>query len=499
MSGLFVALILLAGPPDDDAVTIDPPDWNTARVVPAGTRSTKLFDVVNHGSAPVKVLRIQAQPGLMASLDHWQIPAGGKVRLTLQLQPPPPPPGLTAPYRGGVALVLSAGDPVRLPVSCLVGPPAERPNRELLPAVARAGRYVPHPGEHPVYARLFYNGSCRLCAKFVREVIEPVRQWFADAPVNIVLCDTTDRATVDLLRRLKRQYGIAEVYDSYYLFTGGRVAHGKESVAQHLVPFVTAELRSPTPEPREPTGADTDPLRGLTWLGVLLAGLVDGVNPCALATAVFLVALLTRLGHDRRTLAGAGLAFTAGVYATYFLLGLGVLRSLAFVGRNVKLYQALDLAVAALALGVAALQVRDVLRLRRGAPTRELTMQLPPRAKQRLHAWMREHLSRPAAVLGALTAGCLVTLVEAICTSQMLVPTLAAVMRAPAARAQATALLGLYNLGFVAPLLAVLLLAWRGVTSERMAAWARRHVVSGKLALAVLLAALGAWLLAAPR
>jgi len=60
-------------------------------------------------------------------------------------------------------------------------------------------------------------------------------------------------------------------------------------------------------------------------------------------------------------------------------------------------------------------------------------------------------------------------------------------------------LLLVYNVGFVLPLIAVLIAAWRGTGSDRLARCARRHFVASKLALAGLLVALAAWLVFGPR
>jgi cytochrome c biogenesis protein CcdA len=61
---------------------------------------------------------------------------------------------------------------------------------------------------------------------------------------------------------------------------------------------------------------------------VIGAGLLDGINPCAFATMIFLISYLSlrkRRGHE---LLLAGAAFTLGVFVTYLGVGLGFLRFL---------------------------------------------------------------------------------------------------------------------------------------------------------------------------
>ena len=93
-------------------------------------------------------------------------------------------------------------------------------------------------------------------------------------------------------------------------------------------------------------------------------------------------------------------------------------------------------------------------------------------------------------------AGVLVTLVEMVCTSEVYLPVLALLPTA-GVRSRQMALLLAYNAGFVLPLAVVVGLAWRGVGSERLAAFARRHLGAVKLGLAGLLVGLAAVLVMA--
>jgi cytochrome c biogenesis protein CcdA len=97
----------------------------------------------------------------------------------------------------------------------------------------------------------------------------------------------------------------------------------------------------------------------------------------------------------------------------------------------------------------------------------------------------------------AFAAGCIVTAIETVCTGQIYAPTLAIVIADSGPASREAALLFLYNLMFVVPLLAVLILAWRGTTLPTLLQWSARHTAVAKtvmglffLALAVLLLAL---------
>ncbi|HEX5590941.1 MAG TPA: hypothetical protein VFX65_11680, partial [Candidatus Limnocylindrales bacterium] len=84
---------------------------------------------------------------------------------------------------------------------------------------------------------------------------------------------------------------------------------------------------------------------GLTVPAVLAAGIADGFNPCAFALLVLfatytltLVNAVTAAGtptlEARRRLLGAGSLYVGAVLVTYFVIGLGLLSFLGWLGRD---------------------------------------------------------------------------------------------------------------------------------------------------------------------
>jgi cytochrome c biogenesis protein CcdA len=380
-----------------------------------------------------------------------------------------------------VALILMAG--------LRAGPSA--------PPADPAAPFQPRPGDHPVTAQVFYSADCAHCVAAIEQVIKPLERHFGQW-VTFDLRETTQADNFAEQDRLIHAYGVQGVpYAEVFVGAHAVPAEDRDRLCQVLL----AELQRPSQPPLrarlapgEAAAAAPPRLSAGVALTTLAVGTVDGLNPCAFATVVFLIAMLTRLGADRRTLVSVGVAYTIAVYVTYLLLGLGVLHALAWFGDRLKLANLLRVGVAYLALGFAWLQLWDVAKLKSGGATRELKAQMPLKVKQAVHLVLRHGLNRPAAVLGATVAGCLVTLLEMVCTSQVYIPILIG-LRSPALRGRAVPLLAVYNLGFVLPLVAVIVLAYRGLSSERLGQWARRHLVAMKLLLAVFLGALALWLL----
>ena len=105
-----------------------------------------------------------------------------------------------------------------------------------------------------------------------------------------------------------------------------------------------------------------------------------------------------------------------------------------------------------------------------------------------------ESWSGPAVVLAGFGCAFLVTLLDALCTGQVYVPVLALISREPEAWCS-FALLALYNLAFVSPLVAVFVLASKTTDAYQMAKWSSRNVIPAKIALGLVFALLGVLIL----
>jgi cytochrome c biogenesis protein CcdA len=141
---------------------------------------------------------------------------------------------------------------------------------------------------------------------------------------------------------------------------------------------------------------------------------------------------------------------------------------------------------------LAALSFRDAWAFKRRGRAADVTLQLPDRLKRRMHDIMRTRLRAGSLFLSALVIGVLVTLIEAVCTGQVYLPTLVLLSRYAETRARAFPLLLVYNLMFVVPLLVVIAAAFAGTRNQRLLEWSKRNVVWGKIAMGMLFIGLAA-------
>jgi cytochrome c biogenesis protein CcdA/glutaredoxin len=222
---------------------------------------------------------------------------------------------------------------------------------------------------------------------------------------------------------------------------------------------------------------------------VILGGLVDGINPCAFATIIFFLSYLQVARRAPGEILGVGLAFTLGVFITYFSLGLG----LSEVVHGLQSVQVLAILVnwvmvAALAVLIA-LTVRDGVLASQGR-LREMTLQLPGFLKERVHSTIRTSTRHSRFLLAAFLAGAIVSALELACTGQIYLPTIIFMVQASADRVTALGYLVAYNLAFILPLLIICFLAWFGMRHHSLVEFQQRHTAAVKFATAALFAAL---------
>ena len=227
-----------------------------------------------------------------------------------------------------------------------------------------------------------------------------------------------------------------------------------------------------------------------TLPAIVLAGIADGFNPCAFSIVIVLAGILAVGGRKRRARMLGGWAFCAGSFLTYMAMGLGLMRAIKALEGLRAVHDVVMTLLAFSLFVLAALSVRDAFRYRKAKVPSVITLQLPDRVKKLIRAVAEASWGGPTVVVAGLGCGFLVTLLDSLCTGQVYVPVLALISREPGAW-RSFALLALYNLAFIAPLVAVFMLAAKGADSERMSRWSKRNVFPSKIALGVIFAILG--------
>ena len=232
--------------------------------------------------------------------------------------------------------------------------------------------------------------------------------------------------------------------------------------------------------------------KSLTLPVVLLAGLIDGVNPCAFATIIFFLSYLQIARRSPREMLMVGVAFISAVFLAYFSAGLvlhSVLEQLTDKISGIKPY--LDWAFAGLALVAALISFRDAAKARAGKLD-EMALTLPAFLKDRIRGVVRTGAKARRFVIAAFVAGILISFLELACTGQVYAPIIYSIQQG---KLDAVAWLVAYNLAFITPLIVIFAMAFTGMSNKALIDFQTRHTFSVKIALGLVFLALAAVIL----
>ena len=352
------------------------------------------------------------------------------------------------------------------------------------------------PDKPLVYMAYLYDTSCRACDRAVYDL-----NLLHGKYPNLYIRSFDVKKQAELSEALAQHYGVPaeKRLVAPAVFIGQDYLVTPDINVDTLTALVDKYSASGSKPPWEAVSTGQaqqsiiERFRSFGALTVLMAGLIDGVNPCAFAGLIFFVSYMAVTKRKGREILLVGAAFTLGVFASYLLVGLGILgfvRQLSFIQTFARI---IYLATMVLCLVLSALSLYDYVQVRRGRKE-DIALRLPKPLQERLHRVIREGSRASNFALAALVTGFLVALIEFACTGQVYLPTIIFVTGVSNLRAHAVAYLVIYNLAFITPLMVIFLLTFFGTTWRALNRFLESNMASLKLVTAILFAVLAIWL-----
>ncbi|MEI7902723.1 MAG: HEAT repeat domain-containing protein, partial [bacterium] len=291
-------------------------------------------------------------------------------------------------------------------------------------AAASAATEPMEGGDSRRWVVFFRNPGCRDCER-VDDLLTALRTEFKDMLVEVRNIRKPDDARMN--EALCDRF---EVPDKYRLtapaiFCGAGTLIKSEITFERLGRLLS---RTEATETAWRTVNDAALVRADQTLGerysamglwiVIGAGLLDGINPCAFATIIFLLSYLQVTRRGRRGILAVGGAFVAGIFLAYFLLGLGLVEIVVRLSLLRRFGLTLNWVMAAFVAGVALLSVWDGVQCLRGRMG-DMVLQLPGVLKARIHEVVRLSTRHRHFVAAAFAAGLVIAVLELACTGQV--------------------------------------------------------------------------------
>ncbi len=366
----------------------------------------------------------------------------------------------------------------------------------------------PAQGEEAPALMIFHSPTCHRCLKVKKEVIPRIEKEFKGR-LRIEYHDIAEIKNYTSMLGLKEKYDKDIVLELPVFFINGNLLNGTGDVEANLRALINTSLEKGPEQQGTAPGVDlVSRFKDIRPVAVAGAGLTDGVNPCAFTVIVFFMSYLAFQGYRKLELLIIGSSFICAVFLTYFLIGLGLFNFLYRLENFWVFTRLFNVAVGVFSLALGILAIYDFLKFRKTQDTASQILQLPQAVKNQIHSVIgryyrkgkeggeqkRTALSLLSLVLSALITGFLVSILEAVCTGQLYLPTLAFILKSTPLKAKAFVYLVIYNIMFVVPLFVVFLLALLGVTSGNFSQFVRRHLTSVKLLMAFIFISLGIFL-----
>ena len=307
----------------------------------------------------------------------------------------------------------------------------------------------------------FYGEGCQSCAK-VEPFMEKIEKKYGNVEIHKyeIYSETKNRK---LLNDFFDAYNVPQ--DKRWIpavFTYNAWLTGPKDIENHLEDIIktTKSGKCPSLKPLNKKYAINKKLTLLTIIG---AALVDSINPCAIAVLLILLSGLIYTENKKRVLI-SGLSFTASIYISYFLFGLGIFSALRFVGLSYWFSKIVG--IFGIIIGLA--NIKDYFWYGGLGFVTEIPRKWRP--------VMKMILRRASSPFAAFLAGFIVCLFELPCTGGPYLFILG-LLADKTTRLKTIPILLLYNLFFVLPLLLITIFIYKGFsTIDQTAKWRDKNI-----------------------
>ncbi len=318
----------------------------------------------------------------------------------------------------------------------------------------------------------FYLPSCSSCDNAAQSLGKLKNTYTIDidgAPVNsrVVLkkFNAGDASNMQLLKDYFTAYKVPEDDQKVpVIFAGSTWFSGDESIEDRIHSFVADGSAIGTVElvPGDNLkDVDNSPLSDYSVLGILAAGLVNGLNPCSLAIVLFLLSLLATKNIN---ILRAGICFVAGKFIMFFLLG--TLLYQVFLKADIHWFNLVTkIILVTLSVILVALNIHDMFAAR-GERYGRIRLQLPEKLRRINHKMIKTlaNVDRESVFLPmSFIVGMLIAAGEFLCTGQIYLATIVLVLQTnPVSDFRALSYFLMYGLAFILPLMIIIVIVHKG-------------------------------------
>lgn len=219
---------------------------------------------------------------------------------------------------------------------------------------------------------------------------------------------------------------------------------------------------------------------------ILIAGLLDGINPCAFSTLIFFASFLLYSKKTKYEYHLVSSLFILGIFTTYTGIGLGLSKIFIWISSYISskfLY--ILTGIMFLLLGV--LNIYDFALIKKSGATNSI-LQLPISLKKTIHYIIHKQMRTSYIVIASFICGSIIASIEFYCTGQIYLPIIAYIN---SISGNMILYLLLYNIAFIIPLISISLPIYYTSNSQRISLLFKNNLAKVRFITGGLLCLLG--------
>jgi cytochrome c biogenesis protein CcdA len=352
---------------------------------------------------------------------------------------------------------------------------------------------------------IFYSPGCHQCMQVKQEVMPAIEKEFKDK-IIFEYRDVSQIENYKMLLGLLQADPAGLKFQVPLFYLEGKFLSAEGQLRDNLQNFIAAGIKRDSALRLDPVDLVAH-FKSFVPAAVVFAGLIDGINPCAFTVIVFFISFLALQGYRKKELIFIGLAFIFAVFLTYLGIGLGIFNFFYSLSGFWAVSRLFNIIIGTLSIIFGVFAIYDFIEFRKTGSTQGLIQQLPLAVKKHIHEVVgffyrkslqeKQQKSKPALgklLFSALITGFLVSLLEAVCTGQVYLPTISFVLKSTTLKLEALGYLLLYNFMFIAPLVVIFVLALLGTSSQQFSGFLKKHLGLIKILMVILFFGLGIYL-----
>ncbi|MCX8158881.1 MAG: hypothetical protein N3D20_01145 [Candidatus Pacearchaeota archaeon] len=228
----------------------------------------------------------------------------------------------------------------------------------------------------------------------------------------------------------------------------------------------------------EGLSSDNPDAHKLTIWSIIIAAIIDSINPCAFGVLIFLLATMITMASSKRALK-YGLIYTFVIFLVYFSAGLGIMKLLTSLSGIIK---PIIVSAGILVFIGGIIEIKDFFWYGKG-----ISLRIPISTKPIL-----EKIAKKGTLFAIILLGIIVSLVELPCTGGIY---LAILSLMHINKTFGISYLLLYNLIFVLPLVIIVFTMHYGTKTEKISIWVETNKEYMRLAAGIIMLLLSIYLL----